>query len=60
MIANYAINSKLQNYRNNGDYHHRLYDKIVFAKIRDGLFGGRVRFFITGAAPLSKDVLDFF
>jgi long-chain acyl-CoA synthetase len=38
---------------------HRLADKLVFSKIRDR-FGGRVRFFISGAAALSKDVAEWF
>jgi len=36
-----------------------LADKVVFAKIR-GAFGGRVRFFVTGAAPIAPEILDFF
>ena len=38
---------------------HRLADKLVFGKIRDR-FGGRVRFFVSGAAALSKDVAEWF
>jgi long-chain acyl-CoA synthetase len=40
-------------------FQHRLADKLVFTKIRDR-FGGRVRFFISGAAALSKDVAEWF
>ena len=36
----------------------RLADKLVFRKIR-AAFGGRVRAFITGAAPISLDILEF-
>jgi long-chain acyl-CoA synthetase len=31
----------------------------MFSEIRE-FFGGRVKTMITGAAPLSKDVMDFF
>jgi long-chain acyl-CoA synthetase len=38
---------------------HRVADKLVFAKIRDR-FGGRVRFFISGAAALNREVAEWF
>jgi long-chain acyl-CoA synthetase len=38
---------------------HGLADKLVFTKIRDR-FGGRIRFFVSGAAALSKDVAEWF
>jgi long-chain acyl-CoA synthetase len=38
---------------------HRLADKLVFSKIRDR-FGGRIRFFVSGAAALSKDISEWF
>jgi long-chain acyl-CoA synthetase len=38
---------------------HRVFDKLVFSKIRDR-FGGRVRFFISGAAALNKDIAEWF
>ncbi|CUR54231.1 AMP-dependent synthetase and ligase [metagenome] len=38
---------------------HGLFDKLVFSKIRDR-FGGRVRFFISGAAALNQEVAEWF
>jgi long-chain acyl-CoA synthetase len=38
---------------------HRMFDKLVFAKIRER-FGGRLRFFISGAAALNRDVAAWF
>ena len=38
---------------------HAVFDKLVFSKIRDR-FGGRVRFFISGAAALNQDIAQWF
>ncbi|MFP5225481.1 MAG: AMP-dependent synthetase/ligase [Actinomycetota bacterium] len=34
-------------------------DKLVLSKVR-AVFGGRVRFFISGAAPIAFEILEFF
>lgn len=38
---------------------HGLFDKLVFSKVRER-FGGRVRFFISGAAALNQDIGEWF
>ena len=38
---------------------HALADKQVLSKVRD-LFGGQLREAVTGAAPIAKEILDFF
>lgn len=40
-------------------FQHKLFDKLVYSKIR-ARFGGRVRFFISGAAALNSDIAQFF
>jgi long-chain acyl-CoA synthetase len=38
---------------------HQLFDRLVFAKVRER-FGGRVRFFISGAAALNQEIAEWF
>jgi long-chain acyl-CoA synthetase len=38
---------------------HAVFDKLVFSKVRER-FGGRVRFFISGAAALNRDIAEWF
>ena len=57
-MFNKAINSKLYYLHNQGTLYHKLYDTIVFKKIRN-LTGGQVRIMVTGSAPIAADVLNF-
>ena len=38
---------------------HAVFDRLVFAKVRQR-FGGRVRFFISGAAALNQEIAEWF
>jgi long-chain acyl-CoA synthetase len=39
---------------------HTLADRLVLSRLRRTLTGGRLRFFISGGAPLSREVEEFF
>ncbi|OSD01625.1 acetyl-CoA synthetase-like protein [Trametes coccinea BRFM310] len=53
-----AVATKLHNLRTKGEFHHALYDRLVFRKIHNVL-GGRVRIITSGSAPISANVMDF-
>jgi long-chain acyl-CoA synthetase len=36
-----------------------LFDRLVFSKVRE-VFGGRIRFFVSGSAPLNRDIGEWF
>lgn len=55
-IALKALNTKRQAFRNdNSKISHFLYDKLVFKKIKQK-FGGKIKCFVTGSAPLTEEV----
>lgn len=56
-LFNYAYQSK-KYWLERGYVKHSIWDKLVFGAVRERL-GGRVAFMVTGAAPISTDVLDF-
>lgn len=57
-MLDYALETKLNNLAETGQYTHALYDKIFFAKTKAAL-GGRVRLMISGSAPLLPEVQNF-
>jgi long-chain acyl-CoA synthetase len=38
---------------------HKLFDRLVFAKVRQA-FGGNIRYFISGSAPLNREIGEWF
>ena len=57
-LVDKAINSKLDNLEQKGEYKSGFYDAVVFSKVREG-FGGKVRLMGSGSAPLSPDVHEY-
>lgn len=57
-LINKAVAAKQHYHKAGAGLTHKLYDALVFNKVK-GILGGRVRSMITGSAPINPDVLDF-
>lgn len=53
-----AIQAKIWYFIQNGTAHHFIYDNAIFRWIRN-VMGGRIRFFVSGGAPLNVDVKNY-
>ncbi|XP_005387819.1 PREDICTED: long-chain-fatty-acid--CoA ligase 5 [Chinchilla lanigera] len=58
-LLNLAVAIKFNEVKNGIIRRDSLWDKLIFAKIQDSL-GGKVRFVVTAAAPISPPILTFF
>jgi len=57
-LVDKAIQTKLKNLKKDGTLTHKLYDALVFNKMKAAI-GGKMKYIFTGGAPLSPDVHDF-
>jgi long-chain acyl-CoA synthetase len=51
-MFNKGLAKKLENLKLTGEVVDSMYDKLVFSKTKE-LLGGRVRYLITGGAPIT-------
>ena len=57
-MADCAVNSKLHYLKTDVTYNHVIWDNLVFGATK-AVFGGNIRVMMSGAAPISSEVLDF-
>eukprot|EP00536_Pseudo-nitzschia_multiseries_P017474 jgi/Psemu1/70228/estExt_Genemark1.C_15790005 len=55
-----AVAAKTRNLRATGRLTHGLYDRLLFNKIKKGLGMDCIRQVVSGSAPLSKNVMNFY
>lgn len=54
-LFNLALNTKVAGLRSNGSFTHSFYDKLIFNKVKQEVFGGRVRFFACSASAIDPE-----
>ena len=59
IIASLAFKYALHHDLDKNSFLFKIYDKIVYSKLRD-IFGSRLERLISGGAPLSKEIAQFF
>ena len=57
-LVDKAVSSKLYYLHSGAYYTHKVYDALVFNKMKQA-FGGNVHIMVTGSAPISSEVIDF-
>ena len=57
-LFNFALQSKISSFVGTGNFKNAIYDSLFFGFIRN-IMGGRIRFFVSGGAPLSLEVRNF-
>jgi len=58
-IAKNAFRYALNENMNKNTFIYKIYDKIVYSKLRD-IFGSRISKLVSGGAPLNKEIAQFF
>ncbi len=59
ILATYAFNRALEKTDNGFNLFDKLYNKLVYSKLRES-FGGELNILITGGASLNKEIYKFF
>ena len=54
-----GMDAKLHNIMKYNQYYHWFWDRLIFNKIKTVL-GGNVKFMLSGSAPMSDEVKNFF
>jgi len=57
-LADLGIATKLKNLKEKGSLKHAIFDALLFNKMK-ALTGGSIKFYMSGAAPVSSEVTDF-
>lgn len=58
-IASLAFEYALEENINKNSFLYKIYDKIVYSKLRE-IFGSRLKKLVSGGAPLAKEITQFF